>query len=264
MPWGDRVAAGPRAAGSALALVTLITVLCTAPARAQPAPGQIDLRLAHERSQGRYGETSRTTIDQTTLAVRYHGTGWWTDLQLPWLRVRSPGGSGLPEANGAAGSQVQGLGDVWWRGRLALREADARGPGLDLVLKLKLATGDADRGLGTGGRDVALQLDLDQTTAGAQWLAHLGWRHTGDPAGFRPYRNPWYGGVGVQRALSPAWELGAGIDWREPIGRLGPLGEATVHLAWRDGARRWQLHLTGGWERASPDVALGLSWRQRF
>ena len=83
---------------------------------------------------------------------------------------------------------------------------------------------------GVRGPDVALQLDLDQAAAGAQWLAHLGWRHTGDPAGFRPYRNPWYGGVGVQRALSPAWELGAGIDWREPIGRLGPLGEATVHL----------------------------------
>jgi hypothetical protein len=64
--------------------------------------------------------------------------------------------------------------------------------------------------------------------------------------------------------LAPAWEWGAGVDWRQPIGRLGPLGEATVHLAWRDGAQRWQLHLTGGWQRASPDAALGLTWRQRF
>lgn len=241
----------------------LLAAVLPSTAAAQPAPGQIDLRIAQERSQGRYGEASRTTIDQTTLAARWHGAGWWIDVQLPWLRVHNPGGSGLPEANGAGGSRVQGLGDVWWRGRLALREADAW-PGLDLVLKLKLATGDADRGLGTGGRDVALQLDLDHNADGAQWLAHLGWRHTGDPAGFRPYRNPWYGGVGVQRALSPAWELGAGIDWREAIGRLGPLGEATLHLAWRDGAQRWQLHLTRGWERASPDVALGLTWRQRF
>lgn len=256
----------PRAAPalpSWLALLPLLASLPTAPAAAQPGPGQIDLRIAHERSQGRYGEARRTTIDQTTLAARYHGAGWWIDVQLPWLRVTSPGGSGLPETNGAGASRVHGLGDVWWRGRLALREADAW-PGLDLVLKLKLASGDADRGLGTGGRDVALQVDLDHHAAGAQWLAHLGWRHTGDPAGFRPYRNPWYGGVAVQRAIAPSWELGAGIDWRDAIGRLGPLGEATVHLAWRDGAQRWQLHLTGGWARASPDLALSLGWRQRF
>jgi hypothetical protein len=253
-----------RRRAAAAVVAALLAAAPAAPAFAQARPGQIDVRIAHERSQGRYGEPTRTTIDQTTLAARYHGNGWWVDVQLPWLRVHSPGGSGLPEANGAGSSRVQGLGDVWWRGNLTLRDADAQGPGLDLMLKIKAATGSADRGLGSGGRDLALQFDLDQQAAGLQWLAHLGWRRTGDPAGFAPYRNPWYGGLAVQGPLAPAWEWGAGVDWRQPIGRLGPLGEATVHLAWRDGAQRWQLHLTGGWQRASPDAALGLTWRQRF
>jgi hypothetical protein len=246
-------------------VAALTALLVAGPGWAQARPGAIDLRLAHERSQGRYGEASTTTIDQTTLAARYHGAAWWVDLQLPWLAVHSgTSGGGLPEANGTGGRGLRGLGDLWWRVNLALRQADARGPGLDLQLKLKLATGDAQRGLGTGGRDVALQIDLDQQAMGQQWLAHLGWRHTGDPAGFLPYRDPWYGGVAVQGPLSPNWAWGLGVDMRQPIGRLGPLGEATLHLAWREGGQRWQLHLTGGWQRASPDAALGLSWRQRY
>ena len=62
---------------------------------------------------------------------------------------------------------------------------------------------------------------------------HVGAQRPGDPPDFAPYRNPWCGGLAVQGPLVAACEWGAGVDWRTPIGCLGPLGEATRHLAWR-------------------------------
>ena len=126
------------------------------------------------------------------------------------------------------------------------------------------ANGSASRGLGTGGRDMAVQLDVVQTVGLATVFGHLGWRHTGDPAGFKPYRNPWYGELGALHRLESGLDLGAYVTLREPIGRLGPLGEGTAYVAWRQGRQRWQFHLTRGWQTASPQGAAGLTWRQRF
>ena len=230
-----------------------------------PVPGDIDLQLSHERSSGHYGDLAPTRIDQTTLTVRYHGRGWSSELQLPWLQVRSDAASGgLPDAAGSGANHERGAGDVWWRSSLTLREFDGAGPGLDLTVKLKAANGSASRGLGTGGRDLAVQLDVVQTIGPATVFGHLGWRHTGDPAGYRPYRNPWYGELGAQHRLESGLDLGAYLTVREPMGRLGPLGEGTAFVAWRQGRQRWQIHLTQGWQTASPQGALGLTWRQRY
>ena len=260
----------PRLRGGLAACVHVLPVclaLGTGQAVAQgaPAPGDVDLQLSHERSSGHYGDPTPTRIDQTTLTVRYHGTGWSTELQLPWLQVRSGAASGgLPDSAGSGSSREQGAGDVWWRSSLTLRDFDTQGPGVDLTVKLKAANGSASRGLGTGGRDMAVQLEVVQTVGLATVFGHLGWRHTGDPAGFKPYRNPWYGELGAQHRLESGLDLGAYVTLREPIGRLGPLGEGTAYVAWRQGRQRWQLHFTRGWQTASPQGAAGLTWRQRF
>lgn len=226
--------------------------------------GHIDLVLSQERSRGLYGDATVTRIRQTALTARYRGAGWSAELQLPWLDVDSGGPTGgLPDGAQFGRSREQGLGDIWLKAGLALREVDASGPGVDVVAKLKTRSGDADRGLGSGGTDLALQLELVQGLGPFSVFGHLGWRRTGDVPGLRPYRNPWYGQLGLMHRPTPALELGALVDVREPIGRLGPLGEGTLFVAWRKGRHRWQLYLSQGWRDASADRALGLSWRVR-
>lgn len=259
----------------AVALSAVLLVAASAPAVGQadgpPAGGtRLDAVLSHETSRGAYGEPgTRTRIHQTTLTLRLrgrlHGRDASLEVQLPHLRVASRGAAaGLPDALQRGGSQTSGLGDVWWVGRWALRPADAPGPGLDLAVKFKTATGAVARGLGSGGRDLALQLEWLQPAWGGQLFGHLGKRHTGDLPGFRPYRNPWYGQLGWQTSPWPKVDLGAQWDAREPIGRLGPLLETTVYGALRQGDERWMLSLTRGWRDASPDLAMGLAWRHRF
>lgn len=262
--------AGRRRATRVLAacccVLALLGPACPAVAQDLPPPaGRVDLVLSHEQSRGLYREATATRIRQTSLTLRYRGGGWSAEVQLPWLEVDSAGGSGgLPDAAVAGRSREQGLGDVWLKGSVTLRELEASSTGIDLVAKLKTPAGDMARGLGSGGTDLALQLDAVRALGATVLFGHLGRRWTGDVQGYAPYRNPWYAQLGAQRALTPVFEWGLYADLREPLGRLGPLGEATAYAAWRQGRQRWQLHLSRGWRHASADMALGLTWRLRY
>lgn len=246
-------------------------LLCTVAAWAgqgdedPPAQGHVDVQLAFEQSRGRYGEPTSTRIRVTTLTLRYRAEKWNAGVELPWLDIRDPGGAAmLPGSVGAGGSVERGWGDAWLKLSAELREYDTEQAGIDLTFKLKTRTGSVERGLGTGGTDMALQLEGLKTLGPLTGFGHLGYRRTGDVPGFRPYRNPWYGEAGALLPLAPGFEGGAYWSWREPIGRLGPVRELTLYGAWRGGPQRVQLHLVRGFADASPQYALGLTLRYRF
>lgn len=261
----------PRRVRAALApLVALAMASPALPVRAQTdplPPGQIDVQLSIDQSTGRYREPTATRIRTAVLTGRYRRGPWLAELQLPWVQVRSrAAGGGLPDNAGGphtGDTTVQGQGDALAQLGLELREVDAERTGLDLVVKFKARNGSRELGLGTGGTDVSVQLEALRRVGRGNAFGHLGHRRTGDVPGQRPYRNPWYGELGWSHPLANGSEAGAFIDLREPLGRLGPLGELTAYTAWRDGPRRVQLYVTRGFRPASADWAVGMSVRLR-
>lgn len=250
-----------------VAPVLLAAVMPPQPAHAQDAvpPGRVDLQLAVEQSSGRYNEAAATRIATRTLVARYRAQAWVGEIQVPWVEVRSANATGgLPGTALSGGTVERGLGDIWLKLGLELREFHADGVGVDLTLKLKSRSGDSTRGLGSGGTDVAAQIELLRQFGAVVGFGHVGYRHTGDVAGYAAYRNPWYGGMGAYYAATPAWEIGAFTDLREPVGRLGSLREASLYAAWLRTDQRIQIYLTRGFAPASADWALGLSLRHRF
>lgn len=247
--------------------VLLAAALPPQPTYAQDAvpPGHFDLQLAVEQSSGRYNEAAATRIATRTLVARYRAQTWVGEIQVPWVEVRSGNATGGLPGNALAGGTVErGLGDIWLKLGVELREFRADGLGVDLTLKLKSRSGDSTRGLGSGGSDVAAQIELLRQFGAVVGFGHVGYRHTGDVAGYAAYRNPWYGGMGAYYAATPAWEIGAFTDLREPLGRLGSLREASLYAAWLRTDQRIQIYLTRGFAPASADWALGLSLRHRF
>ncbi|MCC2675658.1 MAG: hypothetical protein K0R58_2605 [Ramlibacter sp.] len=227
--------------------------------------GDIDVSLSHESSSGRYGQASRTRIGQTTLGLRYRASTWWAELEIPWIEVRDPAGASLPDvAGGGVATVERGLGDAWIKGGIELVPAGDDATGVELVAKFKTRTGDAARGLGTGGTDWAFQLEFFRPVGAWGLFGHAGFRITGDVEGARAYRDPLYAELGVSRRFSRTWDGGTYLTVREAVGALGPVREATVFAAYSAGAWRHQLYLTRGLSRASPDLALGLGVRRRF
>lgn len=224
----------------------------------QGSTGHLDLQIASEWSQGQYGDTHVTRIQQSSLSTRYRGERWQADIEVPWLRVKSP-------VNPSEGSTQSGLGDVWLKLRWEMLPLRHQAPGLDLVLKHKTSTGDIRRGMGTGGRDWALQLDGSMLLGqGYMLFGHLGHRRTGDVPGYKPYRNPWYAELGVQGQAASHIDVGSYYTTRQAIGLLGPVKELTAYCSWHDASTRMQAYATRGMATASPDWAAGLIARQRF
>ncbi len=230
-------------------------LVCAAPAHADEdpiPPGRLDLQITVELSQGHYGEAALTQTRQTSLSARYRKGPWTAQLQVPWVATRT------------SDERAGGLGDVWVIVSWEARELTRGQTGVDLTLKLKAPTGDVNRGLGSGGTDVAVQLEGTHLLGPVLVFGHLGHRQTGDVPGFAPYLNPWYGELGAQMNVGDACTLGVYQDSRTPVGRRGSLSEFTAFGAWRKGAQRWQLYLTRGFQPASPQWAAGLSLRSRF
>lgn len=232
----------------------------------QGATDHIDIQIASEWSQGRYGDTTHTRIQQTSLTTRYRAESWQFDVEIPWLRVTNPADPTMPPSNvGSANGNASGLGDIWLKLSWEMQTLSGQAPGLDLVLKHKSDTGDLDRGLGTGGRDWALQANVSALLArGHMLFGHVGHRRTGDVAGHKPYGNPWYGEIGIQGQATSRTHLGTYYTTRQAIGALGPVKELTTYCSWGDASTRMQAYATHGMAKASPDWAAGLIARQRF
>lgn len=267
MPRRSPLAAYARTLLPWVSMLLLAAAMPLQPAHAQDAvpPGRVDLQLALEQSSGRYNEAAPTRIRTSTMVARYRAQTWVGEIQVPWVEVRSANATGgLPGTAQGGGKVERGLGDIWLKLGVELQAFSADGVGVDLTLKAKSRSGDSTRGLGTGGTDVAAQIELLRQLGPLTGFAHVGYRRTGDLPGFAAYRNPWYGGVGAYYAAAPTLEIGAFTEVREPVSRLGSLREASLYAAWLSGAQRMQIYLTRGFAPASADWALGLSLRHRF
>lgn len=84
-------------------------------------------------------------------------------------------------------------------------EATAQ-PRVDLTGKIKLATADKDKNLGTGENDFAVQLDLEK----GMFFGYVGYRVYGDPPGIN-LDNVAYGLVGLSRPLDSATRVGVSL-----------------------------------------------------
>lgn len=228
-------------------------------------PSRTDVQLTAEYTRGRYGEADDTRILNMPLVMRHRSGRYTAQVEVPYVRIESP--AQFVPGVGSVGStrlRSSGLGDIWLKLTTELRELTREDAGIDVTLKFKSHTGNFDQGLGTGGNDVALQLELYKSLGPLTAFGHLGWRKTGDVAGFVPYRDPWYGELGVLGKPSRDCQLGAYHDYRQPIGRLGPLSELTLYGACNDGPQRLQLYVVRGFRPASPDLGLGVTYRYRF
>jgi hypothetical protein len=247
------------------ALLCLLGGLAVARAQDALPRDHFDLQLTVEQSRGDYAEESTTRIRTAALVVRYRSERWVAEVQLPWVEAFSDqGNGGLPDTVGRGGSRERGLGDIWLKAGLELRELSREQTGIDLTFKLKTRSGNFDRGLGTGATDLAGQIELTKMVGQLTLFGHVGYRITGDVSGAPAYRDPWYGELGASWRLGERLEAGAFVDAREPIGRLGSARDATLYTALRDGRQRVELYVSRGFADASADVAVGLTWRTRF
>ncbi len=223
-------------------------------------------------SRGDYGTSTETRIVSIPLNLRYDSDPWIVKVTIPYLRITGAGtvvpGIGRIDRNvrGAGGeTSASGIGDSTISLTYAAFYDSASRTGVDLTGKLKLDTGDENKGLGTGSNDVSLQVDgyrgFERFTA----YGSLGYTIFGDSPVVN-LQNVLYGSLGLSRRVSESDTVGAELDLRQS-GSPAPLPqrELMAFLNHRfDRTWRGQAYLFKGFADGSPDWGAGVSAAYSF
>lgn len=209
------------------------------PSVAAPA-GVFSLSATGEYTTGDYGATSSTDIWYFPVTLRYETARAALRLTVPYLFVEGPANvlvsagdhSSMGRLNtSAARRSDSGLGDVIASGTYVLVPEGERVPAIALTGKIKFATADEARGLGTGENDYAAEVgalkNLDRLAA----FGGAGYKVLGDPPGIND-KNVFYGFAGAEYRFDELRSGGIVLDIAQATTTAGSdFRQLTAYLA---------------------------------
>ena len=243
-------------------LAVLPTLLVASAAFA--ADGELSAGAGIEYTKGDYGSGSETKILSIPLMARYDIDRIKLKLTVPYLRVTGQGdvipGIGNTRRGQRGERTESGIGDTVLAGTLAALEDRQSQVGLDLTAKLKLPTGDEQRGLGTGSVDQTLQIEPYKTIDRLTLFGALGYTFFGD-SDVVELKNGYLYELGASTRLDATDSVGASLYGRQRVVEGGsPQRELTVFWNRRVAkAQRLQAYFLIGLADGSPDVGIGAS-----
>lgn len=228
------------------------------------ADGELSAGAGVDYSEGNYGTGSETKILSIPFMARYDRDPWKLKLTVPYLRVSGEGDviPGIGQTNrGRRGETTEsGIGDTVLSATYgALYDAGSQF-GLDLTAKLKLPTGDEQRGLGTGSVDQTAQVELYKSIDRLTAFGTVGYTNFGD-SDVVELKNAFHYELGALTRLNQIDSVGASLYGRQRVVEGGePQRELTMFWNRRVAkAQRLQAYFLVGLADGSPDVGLGVS-----
>ena len=245
--------------------------------------GSFSLGSGINYSSGNYGTATTTKITSIPLIGRYE-TGLWTfKLTVPYLQIsgasnvipgigvttntnpRGRGGTGVVAAPVTASSSASGLGDIVAAATYNVYNNAASKIGIDLTGKVKLATADRNKGLGTGENDYAAQVDIYRTFDRLTLFGGLGYNFLGSSS-FIQLNDVWNVSLGGVYKVDDMRSAGVTFDAREKVSNTSfPLRELTAFYAHKfDKKWKGQIYYLKGLSDGSPDWGAGANVSYMF
>lgn len=232
------------------------------PASAEES-GHFTLTSGLDYSSGEYGDDEKTEITSVPVVAKYEASRWVLKLTVPYVRITGPGNvvpsigqiGDTPRRRRATES---GLGDITASATYNVFQGSESLPVIDITGKVKFATADEDKGLGTGENDYATQVDLYQGFGKFTAMATVGYRVYGNTS-FVNLDNVFYGSVGGAYRLAPKTSAGVIYDYRPKITPTGSRVSEAVAFVTHSITDQWkaQAYLVRGFSDGSPDIGGG-------
>lgn len=248
----------------ATACAGMVFVSC---AQAQDSP--LTLGAGMHYSSGDYGTGTTTRITTLAATGSYESGPWLYKATVPYLKVSGestviPGVGRVRGGPGRTRSE-SGLGDIVLSATYAAYYDGASTLGIDLTGKLKLATADEARGLGTGEHDFAFLVDAYRTFERVTGFGGVGYHILGDSPAL-PLENVWSANLGASYKLDERDSAGVMLEGRQRVAPGGsPQRELVGFLVRKlEGAWKAQAYALIGLADGSPDWGFGLSLARPF
>jgi hypothetical protein len=251
-----------------LILLALASVSAGLRAQTPPPASVTKLESGMIYSRGDYGLAEDTTVLVVPLTFAYESGEWTWRISAPWLSIDGPA-SVIGDGGGAAGpvrpvtENESGLGDS----TISLSYKLNSGPdrlNFALTGRVKLPTGDDERGIGTGEVDTYAQLDLFRVFGTVTPFGSIGYRWLGD--GRYQLENGFNVSGGVLFTVAPGTSIGASYEWREAIVAGGDDASEVSLIGFRKFNESWSATLTAtkGFTDASANFGFGAQLSYTF
>jgi hypothetical protein len=185
-------------------------MLVACAAQAQESP--LVLGAGAHYTSGDYGTGTTTTVATLAATARYETGPWVYKATVPYLSVEGDTGVipgfGQVRAAPVRSDKASGLGDIVLSATYAAYYNPASTLGLDLTAKVKLATADETKGLGTGEHDVAFLADFYRGFGRITGFGGVGYHILGDSPAL-PLENAWSATLGASYKLDERDSAGA-------------------------------------------------------
>jgi hypothetical protein len=246
--------------------VALACVLSAISMGSNAAPPGLLMTYSFDSLTGKFGQPQEIRARSFTLGATLLGEGYRASLFVPYISLEGPGtlvAGTVAGASSASRRNQQGLGDMVATytkdivGGLQTKGFAASATGL-----VKIATGNEDKGLGTGKTDYGLQADLAyRFNNGFGLTAVLGRQYYGDTPEL-PLQDGNYGTVGVNFPLGKSLFMNLTTTQRDELLRgTEKRRERAISAVYAlDASSALQFGYTRGQSTASPDDVISFSY----
>jgi hypothetical protein len=242
--------------------------LCAAPA-AVAQSGIWSGGVGAEYTSGDYGTGTTTNILAVPFSLKYDSAPWALKFTLPWYRV-SGGGTVIPGLGAADNSNrrgdrsVSGIGDLTVSATNSAYYDSASQFGVDFTGKVKLPTGEEEKGLSSGSSDLTLRADAHKQLN--SFTAFGGGGVLLSSGGFLDLKTALVYTLGGSQKLDTRNSVGLSLDGRSAIVRgTAPQRELTAFWSRAvEKQQKIQAYFLVGLANGSPDWGVGASILHAF
>jgi len=230
------------------------------------APPGLLMTYSFDSLSGKFGQPTETKARSFTLGATLVGEGYRASLFVPYISLEGPGTLVAGTVTGNAGPprrSAQGLGDmVATYTRDLVGGIQTKGFALSATGLVKIATGNEDKGLGTGKTDYGVQADVAyRFNNGFGLTAVVGRQYYGDTPQLR-LQDGNYSTVGVNFPLGNSLFVNLNTSERDAllVGTPKRKERAISAVYALSAATALQFGYTTGQSTASPDDVFSISY----
>ncbi len=220
-------------------------------------------------SSGDYGGTEDTEIVTVPLIGRLTMDNWEVRVSVPYRSITGP--ADIDEDGGAEGGGIartdteSGLGDTTIDVTYKFDEVLGEDTYFETTGRVRLPTGDEDKGLGNGATDYGVIGELGYGGDSNGVYVSAGRRFLGDNDSGTEREDGWQAGVGGWIRAGERSRIGVSYTWREATrdGRDDPSEAGAYFSHALSDQLRVSVSAAAGLSDASPDYRAGvrLTWR---
>jgi hypothetical protein len=221
-----------------------------------------------EYSSGDYGGTEETEIISVPLIGRLTMGNWEFRASIPYRSITGPANVADEDAGGgstARSDTESGFGDTTLDVTYRFDDALGEDTYIDTTGRVRLPTGDEDKGLGNGATDYALIGELGYSGDSNGAYVSAGRRFLGDADDGDEREDGWQASVGGWMRAGERGRVGVSYTWRESSSGDGdaPSEAGAYYSRALSDQLRVSVSAAAGLSDASPDYRAGVrfTWR---